>query len=303
MRGNDCFEIDTRLVIKASQRSSHSYRQFSEVADTVADRLLERLPLLGMKPARILDLGTGDGRNLATLKKLYPSALIVGADICQSSLLINRQNQSLFSKIAGKSPVLVCLDAMRQQPFAAESFDLIVSNLLLPWVHPSEVFAAELNRLLATDGAFFLSSVGPDTLIELRRAWEKIDTAEHINAFLDMHDLGDVLDRAGITDTVMDTERLQVSFTSVHKLLEDLAGTGCTNVLTGRRKGLTSASVRDQLAGHYVSAAVMEDDKESIYATLEVVYAHGWKGKPRLPHGQQIVSLDDLRQNLTQENS
>ncbi len=294
----DCFGIDTRLVVKTNTRASSDYHRFSEVCDIIADRMYERLGLLSQSPKRILDLGTGDGRHLSVLKKMFPSALVVGADICHQGLASCRQQRSLLSRVTGNHAGLVCLDAAQPQPFESGAFDLIVSNLLLPWVHPCETFAKELNRLLSSDGAFFVSSVGPDTLIELRHAWQQIDSAEHVNAFLDMHDLGDVLHGAGITDPVMDTERLQVSFTSVHKLLDELVHTGCTNVLYGRRRGLTSADVRDRLASHYSSAPAGEVDEEKVYATLEVVYAHGWKGKPVLPAGQQVVNLDSLRKKL-----
>lgn len=283
------------LVAKASRRASTSYSRHAEVADTIADRLYEKLALLNSPPKRILDLGTGDGRHLELLARLFPKAIVVGADICHLSLQTRRARRRFWQR-----PVpLVCLDASEPLPFASASFDLVVSNLMLPWILPAEVFAGELNRLLTENGAFFVSSVGPDTLKELRFAWQQVDSAEHVNAFLDMHDVGDLLHRAGISDPVMDAERLKVSYRSVDKLLDELVNTGCTTVLAGRRRGLIGSNVRARIAENYPT----EDSDNTgshavILATLEVVYAHGWKGKTRLPHGEQQVSLEHLHRRL-----
>jgi len=285
------FDVVADLVVKAGERAHSSYADHAAVADTIADRLYERLTLLKSRPERILDLGTGDGRHLEQLAKRFPRATIIGADICQAGLQSRRRARRFWQRPAS----LVCLDASKPLPFASASFDLVLSNLLLPWILPAEVFASELNRLLTPQGAFFVSSAGPDTLRELRIAWQQLDTAEHVNAFLDMHDVGDLLHRAGISDPVMDAERLQVTYSSVDKLLDELVNTGCTTVLAGRRRGLTGSDIRQRIAENYpTDCSNKKSASAMIFATLEVVYAHGWKGKARLPDGVLPVSLQHL---------
>lgn len=290
---NSNFDLDPELVRKASDRAQPHYAEHAEVPDTIAERLYERLSLLKEPPARVLDIGTGDGRHLAVLRQLFPRAKIVGADLSLQAILAARR-----TRFWQRSNPVVCLDARVAMPFADGCFDLIVSNLAMPWIWPAEVFAGELNRLLSDSGAFFLSSVGPDTLIELRAAWQKIDTADHVNAFLDMHDVGDLLHRAGISDPVMDTERMSVTYSSLDKLLADLINTGCTNVLQGRRRGLTGSDIRQRLAQAYAEAAESDLSTADITATLEVVYAHGWKGiakKVTGAHGEFVVNIDQLK--------
>ncbi len=284
------------LVRKASARA-HSNDlgrdpSHSHIPDAVAERLFERLSLLKTRPTRVLDLGTGDGRHLSLLRDLYPRADIFGADICPVGL-----RQVDRKRFWHRKPLGICLDANFAWPFSDGSFDLVVSNLLMPWILPAEVFASELNRVLSDTGVFFLSSTGPDTLCELRAAWQHVDNAEHINAFLDMHDVGDLLHRAGISDPVMDTERLSITYSSVDKLLDELIHTGCTNVLQGRRKGLMGLDARMKLAESYPCDDVGVQQC-GITATLEVVYAHGWKGKPKktgLNSGEFRVNIDQLR--------
>jgi malonyl-CoA O-methyltransferase len=280
------YGVDPRVLRRANDKCAGSY--LSEIPDLIADRLFERLALLKLQPQRILDVGAGNARHAARLKALYPKAMVVNVDISLAML-----QQAERGRFWQRKPVRVCADASVALPFADGSFDLVFSNLMVPWVHPPDIFAGEVNRLLAADAAFFVSSVGPDTLIELREAWAAVDTATHINAMLDMHDLGDVFLRASIADPVMDAERLHLHYSSVETLLQELVGLGATNTLTGRRRGLTAAGVRQRLAAVYPL-----NEQGGVTATLEVVYAHGWKGQPKAGKNtpdEFFISIDSLK--------
>ncbi len=280
------YQIDSALVDRANRRSADGYP--TVVPDLIAERLFDRLALLKSEPQRVLDMGAGNGRHLKDLERAYPRATVFAADL--SPALLGQAGTGPFWR---RKPPLVCLDGSCL-PFADETFDLVVSNLMLPWIHPPDRFAAELNRVLTEDGVFFFSTAGPDTLLELRQAWAAVDGAAHVNALLDMHDIGDLLLRAGIADPVMDAERLQIHYSSVDRLLDELIATGAVNVLSGRRKGLIGRDIRQRLAQHYPTSS-----DGGITATLEVVYAHGWKGQAkssnRGPEGEYYVSVDALR--------
>lgn len=256
------------------------------VFDGIVDQLHERLALLKNPPQRIMDLGAGDGRHLQILRKQYPHATVVGVDLSLQRLKRSLINQRFWQK----RPLLACVDASEALPFAKDSFELIVSNMLLPWIFEPAALMAEINRVLITDGVLFLSTAGPDTLIELRRAWAEVDDCLHVNAFMDMHDVGDLMLKAGITDPVMDTQRLTLTYSSLDSLLSELIGLGLINVLNGRRKGLTAASVKRRLAKHYPL-----NDQGGVSATLELVIAHGWSGEVKPPRGEYHFPLDRLR--------
>jgi len=263
---------DSDLVKKIFQRPIVQAAQ--PILDAVAERLFERLDLLKESPSTVLDLGTGDGRHMTVLKNRFADADVIGADLSPARL----QHAAGRRKFWQKRPLLVCLDATTALPFKDASFDLLVSNMLLPWVFDAQHLMAEINRLLTSGGAFFLSTAGPDTLIELRNAWAGIDEYLHINAFMDMHDLGDLLVGAGIADPVLDTERITVSYPTLDALLKDLVGLGFINVLGGRRRGLTATTVIDRLAALYPA-----NKAGGVDATLELVVAHGWAGVARNP--------------------
>jgi malonyl-CoA O-methyltransferase len=299
------YQINKRLLRKAVDRAVDSYDAHAQVFDEIARRVFERLDLLQDSPARILDLGTGSGRHLADLQARYPKAFLIGADIGLSALHAGAiGGWRLWPRKWRTQPGRVCMDAGHSWPFADASFELVVSNMLLPWLDNAAGFASELHRVLAPGGTFFISTAGPDTLVELRNAWDAIDRATHVNALLDMHDLGDVLNRAGLADPVLDTERIDVQYKDVGVLLAELRATGCTCVLHGRRRGLTSPRVQTALASHYAQPQLRKAQPQQhelhsaandvISATLELVVAHGWKqtgsAEPRNP-GEQVVQF------------
>lgn len=194
------------------------------------------------------------------------------------------------------------MDADDHWPFADGSFDLVVSNMVLPWINETDQMTSELERVLDKGGAFFFSSAGPDTLTELRRAWASIDTYIHVNAFLDMHDLGDMFARAGFADPVMDTERIEIRYKNAIALFDELEATGCSCVLSGRRRGLMGRYVRQRLVANYPDSQSLNvdesDDSSSISATLELVVAHGWKNTRRAKkQDEQVVHFQPRPMN------
>ena len=264
----ESYAPDQRLLRKVLRRPV--VPQSLQILDSVSERLYERLALIKKVPSSVLDLGTGNARHLAQLAKNFPRASVFGADLSLSRL----HSAGSKRKFWQKRQMLVCADANGVLPFNDASFDLLVSNMLLPWVFDAAHLMAEINRMLTVDGAFFISTAGPDTLIELRNAWSQIDDCLHINAFMDMHDLGDLLLAAGVADPVLDTERITVTYSSLDALLTDLVGLGFINVLQGRRRGLMSPSVKKRLAENYPI-----NDDGGINATLELVVGHGWAGQ------------------------
>jgi malonyl-CoA O-methyltransferase len=188
----------------------------------------------------------------------------------------------------------VCADATRL-PFADASVDVAFSNLLLPWCDPDALFA-ELRRVLAPRGLLTLTGLGPDTLKELRSAWAAVDTHLRVGEFIDMHDLGDALVRAGFAAPVLDVERYTLRYADVNGLTADLKATGARNAAAGRLKGLTSPR---KLAAMQIAYEAHREGGR-LPATCEVVFAQAWVPveTARKPKGQS-VSLEALREELT----
>ena len=189
----------------------------------------------------------------------------------------------------------VCGDAERL-PLADGSVDLILSNLMLQWCNPDLVFA-EFRRVLAPHGLLSLTTLGPDTLRELRRAWAETDSRTHVHQFIDMHDIGDALVRGGFASPVLDVERYTLTYLDVRRVAADLKATGAHNASMGRPRGLTG---RRQFAAVETAYEALREDGR-LPATYEVVFAHAWTPdtdvRRSTPDGTS-VSLDDIKRQL-----
>ena len=231
--------------------------------------MLERLDVVRIQPEVVVDLGAGTGHGARSLQDRYRSAHVVALDLSTRMLERAKAQQRFFKRFAR-----VAADAHRLSLKSA-SVDLLFSNLMLQWcAEPDRVFG-ELARVLKPGGLLTFTSLGPDSLRELRSAWG--DDAIHVHRFIDMHDLGDALLRAGFAEPVMDTERLTITYKDIDSLLHELKGSGSTNLAAGRPGGLRSRVRVEHARSRYSELAT----QGVLPVTLEVVYGHAWAGAPR----------------------
>ena len=200
------------------------------------DGLLQRLEPVTVEASIVVDLGCAIGAATARLRKRFRGALVVGVDMSYRMLERYRAHRGWFSKA-----LPVQADA-RHLPFADNSVDVVYANLLLPWIDDAATLAREVARVLRADGLFAFSALGPDTLASLSHAWAAVDSYAHVNRFVDMHDVGDALVRAGLRDPVLDVDRFAVDYDSSDALFRDLTAMGARNALVGRCAGLTGRS-------------------------------------------------------------
>ncbi|MFK7892733.1 MAG: methyltransferase domain-containing protein [Granulosicoccus sp.] len=298
------------VVRRQFSKSNSHFDEHAVVFTTVGKRLLERLDLLAAMPSTVLDLGCRSGYQLQALAQRYPSATIIGADpapgtsgnepVGYSNGLVLRGlgrgiRQLLGWRGSGGFGLHRVACDPHTLPFADDSFDLVISNLFLPWCEqPFEVFK-EVSRILSPDGAFLFTSAGPDTLTEYRTIWSGIDTYPHIFGLIDMHDLGDSMLAAGFAAPVLDRENLHVDYPDFSALESELRLLGAANVAAGRRRGLMASDVGARLRDS-VGAA------ERFSVTFELINGHGWKGE-LVPQGQNssegfAMPVDKLRKTL-----
>jgi malonyl-CoA O-methyltransferase len=264
---SDEFFLDPRLVRRAFDRVSDTYDRAAVVQGEIRGRLLERLDLVRLQPTAILDLGAGTGHASRALKRRYPGAQVIAIDLSQGMLQESRRQQGWWQRFHP-----VAADA-HKLPIRSASVDLVLSNLLLEWCQDPDAVFAEIRRVLRPHGLLMFTTLGPDTLKELRDAWRRADRYTHVHRFIDMHDIGDALVRAGLAEPVMDTERLTITYPSLSALVEELRASGSTNVAHGRARGLTGKRRAHEF--QTISA------KGALAISVEAVYGHAWAGTLR----------------------
>lgn len=281
------YRIDKRAVRRAFERAADGYEAAALLQREVAGRLLARLDYIKLEARTVLDAGTGTGYALPGLKRRYPQARLVALDLALNMLRkIETRRGGWRRFLPGRDPLpeRVCGD-LERLPLAGASLDLVWSNLTLQWCNdPARVFA-EVRRVLRPGGLFLFTTFGPDTLKELRQAFAGVDGYVHVSRFIDMHDLGDALVRAGFADPVMDMEFITVAYAEFGQILRDLKAIGAHNATEGRRRGLMGKNQWRQAQVRY--EALRRDGR--LPATFEVVYGHAWQRAPRLSAGGRAV--------------
>ena len=296
---SDPYRLDSPSVRRAFERAAATYDSAAVLDREIGQRMAERLGVVKLEPAAILDAGCGTGEGIAELRTRFPDAAIVGLDIAFAMLTAARRRLSAsaaerrtLARLFGAggqraSGALVCADLGRL-PFAGDAFDLVWSNLALQWINDPPVAFAEFRRVLSVGGLLMFTTFGPDTLAELRAAFARVDRAPHVSRFVDMHDVGDMLLDAGFAEPVMDMEKLTLTYLDADALMRDLKATGARNATVGRRRGLTG---RRRWAGLTDSLEAFRREGR-LPATFEVIYGHAWKPEPRTAaDGRAIVRL------------
>ncbi|MBU1396583.1 MAG: malonyl-ACP O-methyltransferase BioC [Gammaproteobacteria bacterium] len=290
-------ELDFAEVRRAFDHAAASYDAHAVLQREVCDRLLERLDFMTLKPTRVLDIGTGTGYGQAHLRSRYAEAECCALDIAPAMLAAARARlpqptwaQRILQHLTPHPLPLthmVCAD-MDRLPLAPSSVNLVWSSLALQWAHDLEATLKGFYRVLAPGGLLIFATFGPDTLKELRAAFSAIDDAPHVNRFIDLHDIGDMLIHAGFASPVMEMEMLTLTYADLKTLMRDLKGIGAHNAATTRRRGLLGKSAWARLEQAYEAHRL----EGRLPATFEVIYGHAWAGdKTQRADGRQVIQL------------
>ncbi|WPL16268.1 Malonyl-CoA O-methyltransferase BioC [Thiorhodovibrio winogradskyi] len=266
-------QIDKTAARRSFERAAATYEAAAVLQREIGERLLERLDYVRLQPATVLDLGCGTGLALDDLCRRYRNARVIGLDFATGMLARARRRGHWRNR-----PRTLCGDIDRL-PLADNSVDLVFSNATLQWSNDLSGCFAELYRVLRPKGLLMFTTFGPDTLIELRRAWAEADGGAHVSTFIDMHDIGDMLVRARFADPVMDCEHLTLTYATVTDLMADMKSLGTQNRLRGRQRGLTSRERLRRMTAAY--ERLRQDDR--LPSTWEVVYGQAWMAAEKAP--------------------
>ena len=282
--------IDPRQARRHFERAAHTYAEFARLEAEIATRMLERLDYVKLAPARILDAGAGLARESDSLLRRYPGASLVALDFSLKMLRAAQAHAGVLRAFFGGSRTSAVCAQLACMPFAAECFELIWSNMALHGAGEPLEAIREFSRVLRPGGLVMFSTVGPDTLRELRAA-----APLRTHRFLDMHDIGDRLVGAGFSAPVMDMEVITLTYPTADALLHELRATGQTAALHDSGLGLGGRRLLSRIRETLPAAS----SGGRVSVTVEVVYGHAWKDAPqRAANGPVKIDISALRQKL-----
>ena len=187
-------------------------------------------------------------------------------------------------------------------PFSDSSLDLAVSALSLQFANDLPGALLQVRRALKADGLLLAALLGGETLHELREAWLLAESevlggaSPRVAPFADLRELGGLMQRAGYSLIVADSERVTVRYASPLALMRELKAMGASNALAQRSRQPVSRRLLLRAAEIYSDRFAGRDGR--VPATFEIVTLTGWVPHPSQPKplapGSASVSLADV---------
>ena len=208
--------------------------------DMVAD-VIERIAFLRHTPRRVLAIG----------------------DLGE----IGAQLASADCEVTGLDPAA---QFDQEAPFAVGEFDTVISLGTLDTANDLPGALIHLRGALAPGGLVLASLVGAGSLANLRAAMLAADgdrPAPRLHPAVDVRAGGQLLQRAGWGDPVVDSRSLSVRFSTLASLVDDLRAQGLSNCLARSGPPLNRAQL----------ATASETFGSGTLETFEILTLTGWK--------------------------
>ncbi|MFN4136334.1 MAG: methyltransferase domain-containing protein [Novosphingobium sp.] len=228
------------------------------IIDDMVDDVLERLAFLRHEPKRALLIGDWTGR--------MADALAAGGCMAEC-----------------RDPALGMTPIDEEAPFPlAERFDFVASLGTLDTVNDLPGALVHLRRALADGGLMIAAFSGAGSLPVLRSIMLEADAdrpSPRIHPQVDVRAGGQLLQRCGFADPVIDSHGIDVRFRSLNQLVGDLRAQGLGNCLATPGRPLGKAA----LARAKAAFAARADADGKVTERFEILTLSGWAKALRPP--------------------
>lgn len=228
-------------------------------------RLLSKAEDVKQEFPFILDLGAGAETGKRVAPKKLQNSTWVQADLCKNMLKHQTENP-------------ICLNMENNLPFKNGSFDLVISNMALPYVNDIPSVLVNMGRSVKKGGLILASMLGNESFSELRDVYKKIEGKKitpHFMPMPDVKEMGRLIHSCGFELPVSDRDLITIEYPNAYALFEDLKLFGGKNLNLHRAKGLTTPRKLKQVADTY--AEMFADSNGNIPVTVEIIYLHGFR--------------------------
>lgn len=260
--------FDRSLLRMRRQRAAGNLARHDFLLREAGTRLLERVVDQQQKFPLALNLGCHRGE-LTDLMAQHPGHGI--AQMIQCDTVPAMLHTVTGLRAAADEEAL---------PFAAQSFDLVMSILSLHNVNDLPGSLVQIRRALRPGGMFLGSMFGGETLHELRHCLAQAEMAcdgglsPRIAPMVDVRDAGALLQRAGFTRPVTDVDTITVSYADPLALMRELRGMGESNILHARRRRFLRRETLGAAMKLYHEN--FSDPGGRVRATFQLVNLTGW---------------------------
>lgn len=224
-------QIDKADIASSFGRAAASYDGAAQLQRDIGESLLQRHGKLLTERNRLVDLGCGTGYFSARLAEQHAGAEVVAVDLSEGMLQFARgqQSQTNIHWLCGDAEALSLAD---------NSIEGLFSSLAIQWCRDLPALFAEIHRVLAPGGVAMLATLGPETLRELRAAWQQVDNHVHVNQFDPESALRNALPQ-GLSCEHWHEYFEVLQYSQLSGLTRELKAIGAHNLNSGRAQGLT----------------------------------------------------------------
>lgn len=236
-----------------TQNTLEQYCHTAVLREEVGKRLFDRLQFMTLQPANVLLWQCGPALMLQALQQQFPMAHLQAVD---ENVVFIERNQARFS-------IQDCrFDRLQATTISAGQYQLVIGDQLLMTRAKLTDGLIPVSYQLAPQGLFAATCLGPDSLRELSQALALP------SPFIDMHDFGDAMIKAGMVDPVVDRDFITLSYPTHQALYEEAKLQGWLALLSNGGPRITLDQVRQ-----------LPIDKDGrIDLSFEIIYGHAWGG-------------------------
>ena len=304
--GHSTFQAFDRSVKRMQRdnaaRASQKYDSvtaYDYLRDEIAVRLVDRLDDIRRDEGfpLALDIGAGAGhihRAICADEAIMGEGGIGGVrklvQLDSAREMLQRDANKSFAGQERCDTFRLPANEEEKLPFPDGTFDLVISSAALHWVNDLPGLFSEIHRVLKPDGCFMFAMIGGTTLPELRVSMVLAEqereggVSPHVGPFVELSDLGSLLQRHGFALPTLDTDSIRLAFPNAAVLMEHLQRMGEANASLNRRPkvGLDTFLATACLYDH-----MFPEEGDAVEATVQVIYAIGWT-----PHESQQKPLE-----------
>lgn len=240
-----------------------------------------------VKAAVFKDMVAQDfAERVACINTRFPNALDIGCRLgqCRNAFNNTAQANEKIDKLAEAdwvdnfTPQQINTLHPDNMQLDKQSFNLITAGLSLHVVNDLPGALIQIRRALKPDGLFLGAVYGPQTLKEWRECLTEAEleltggAAQRFAPFIDVKDMGSLLQRAGFTNPVTDTDTHTIRYAHPLNILSDIRNLGESSMLANQHP--LRRDVLMHAAKLYLDRYSHDDGR--VYATLEIITASGW---------------------------
>ena len=256
----------------------------------VARQMAERLPWIRHPVRCWLDWAPSRGGlgSVSSVSSRWPEAQALFFE--PDPILLHKTQKALqpvwWKRWIGRTPAPQKTDLTN----AGQEVDMVWCNMQLHMASDPLKWMGQWSQALRPDGFVMFSCLGPDSLREIRALYEAHDWPAPHHPWVDMHDWGDLLLKAGFAQPVMDMTHLTLTYPDAKALLQDLRTLG-RNLHPDRFKGLRGRTWHLDLCNQLHKRLASDRHNGRLALTFEVVFGHAFKASARST-AQNIATLD-----------